>query len=279
MRTRRLPTWAERAPPFPSRASGNPVASLCLRELPAGCHHGANAPRAHVRTPAAQAPEPLGVEPRRTARPAGTRAHPDPCPHPGGPSPPPASLTRQPGNFPGAQLVPAAPPPPLRLGVRSLAALPPQPPAAPQPGAGRCSQPRPGAGRGARARGCRRRHSGYVEAGWPASALRAGAAAARVLPPGSTAGAGAEETRGEGERGRKGRRRGEEEKEGVGVSPGGSGQEQGAGFPGGGVTRARTRTGPNLYSRETPAATAAVCTLYPSPPEWGNLRREITSRL
>ncbi|XP_070314087.1 SH3 domain-binding protein 1-like [Odocoileus virginianus] len=95
VRTRGLPTRAERAPPFPSRASGNPVASLCLRELPAGCHPGANAPRAHVHTPAAQAREPLGVEPRRTARPAGTRAHPDPCPpaSPGRPSPPPASLT------------------------------------------------------------------------------------------------------------------------------------------------------------------------------------------
>lgn len=86
-----------------------------------------------------------------------------------------------------------------------------------------------------------------------------------MLPPGSTAGAGAEETRGRERREERKEERRRRRRRGW-VSRAVAGKSS-VGFPGGGVTRARTRAGPNLYSRETPAATAAVCTLYPSPPE------------
>lgn len=85
---------------------------------------------------------------------------------------------------------------------------------------------------------------------------------ARALPPGSSAGAGAEETRKEG--GRLGGRRGG--KKGAGVSRGSRGEGQPAVFPRGGVTRASAHPRrPDLYSRDKLAATAAVCTLYPIP--------------
>lgn len=122
------------------------------------------------------------------------------------PKPLPAILTRQPGNFPGAQLVPSAPPP-LRL--RGLATPRSPPPAAPEPSAGRLSEPGLGAGRAARARGCGRRRAGSAGAAGGADERAAGRSCGGL---GAVAwllrGAGAERPRGEGGRGG-GRRRGD----------------------------------------------------------------------
>lgn len=62
-----------------------------------------------------------------------------------------------------------------------------------------------------------------------------------------------------------GKEGGEEEKEGAGVSQGYGVEEPGAAIPKSRVIRVRTHTRPNLYFRDQPVATAAVCTLYPIP--------------
>lgn len=84
-----------------------------------------------------------------------------------------------------------------------------------------------------------------------------------MLPPGASAGAGAEEPRSRREGREKGRSGGK--KEGAGVSPGFGVEEQGACLPKSGITRARTHTSLNLYSGAPAAAIAAICTLYPIP--------------
>lgn len=200
-----------------------------------GAPHALHAQPTPSRTPAAaprrpSVPEPPAREPHQTA-----------------------------GNFPGAQLVPSAPPP-LRLRVRFLASLPPQPPTAPQPGAGQFSQ----AGRGALSAGpglpaplLGLRGTGGHGRGRCAQRLRRLRCCRLASPRGPvqrrSAGREGERQGGRGEGGR----RGEDEREGAGVSRGDGVEEQGAGFPKGGVTRPRTHTGPSLYSRETLAATAS----------------------
>lgn len=87
-----------------------------------------------------------------------------------------------------------------------------------------------------------------------ASALRAEAAAS-ALPPSSTAGAGAEETRKEG--GREAGRRGGEGG-GAGVSRGNGVEEQGTVLPKSGVTGARTFTSETSRRRQPQSALYTV---------------------
>lgn len=150
-----------------------------------GAQHASRAQHAHALTPTRS----LTAQPLR-------------------PNPPLANLTRQPGNFPGAQLLTRVRPP-LRLGVLSHAALPsllrrlsPAQISSASPGESKARGADPGLP-APPLRLCESRGRGRVRCG---PALRAGAAAASVLLPGSSAGAGAEETRKQGgrERGRRG---------------------------------------------------------------------------
>lgn len=124
------------------------------------------------------------------------------------------SLTRPPGNFPGAQLVPSARP--QRLGVLRHAA-----PLRPRPGSAQLCPAATCAPCGVRVAGGRRR-SRCVGAGDAAGALQAGAAATWVLPPGFSAGAAARRRRAGGRRelgGEEGRRR-------AGVNPAWRGRDR-----------------------------------------------------
>lgn len=177
---------------------------------------------------------------------ASTRAHPDP-------DPPRAlwrpNLTSQPGNFPGAQLVSpcrgpwvsASSPTPF-FSSHSGRPSPARICSARRSPAHRARRGPGAAGAAEAAEAARAAARAACELGAPASALRAGAAAASVLPPCSSSGT---RCRGGQQRGRK--RRKEGEKEG-GCQGGLLRGRAGARFSRGGVTGTRTHSSPNLSS-------------------------------